>query len=112
MLTRVLGGTGGLGESTWLVWIKDVVLVGSSVLLLWPFLLFLRNHKGRVPFGASVWAVAPLGLAALGKGKSLFQPAQPSLLTRELGVRQCLLGRGPRGSWQLVHFSELPLWPF
>jgi len=55
----------GLGESTWLVWIKDVVLVGSSVLLLWPFLLFLRNHKGRVPFGASVWAVAPLGLAAL-----------------------------------------------
>lgn len=63
-LWDIAQGLGG-GGYTWVGWVKDAVFVGSSAPLLWQFLAFLRDHKGRVPFGPSVWAVAPLVLAAL-----------------------------------------------
>lgn len=49
----------------------DLTFVVSSIPLLGQFLVFLRNHKGRVPFGSSVWALAPLSLAAIGNASYL-----------------------------------------
>jgi hypothetical protein len=98
------------GGYTWAGWIKDVAFVASSAPLLWHFLSFLRDHKGRVPFGPSVWAVAPLVLAALGTPHLLlpsvpfthhpFHPCVLLLLLLCVHGEQCWPPHGRCDCWQ------------